>query len=429
MALVAVLLWRKGRPLALRVVRAFFVPKLAFVWLLMSLYVAVCVWLLAKLNLWEWPNLKSTLLWWLSVGFGSVFEAVQLKDKPNILRKLVRDAFKLSAVILFVVELVSFPLWIEVLMLPLLALLTVLTTVAEHQKDQPGIPQVLKLLRGLQITTGLVIFGVSCWLVASSVTTFWSLTTLREFGLPLLLWLMFVPFIFLLAVFLVYEEAFISLRVRPVQAPIARYARWRALVAFGWNIDGVRRLARDIWLRDITDKQGINTAIREIKNLLRLEKNPPAVSHAEGWSPYAARLFLKEYGLVTDDYHRTRSDWFAHTPSVQLNKEVLTDRASYSLNGNDRAVTRLRLEVDGSEKSDTGEVQRAFDERARTLLTKALGDERATTAYVGALAAEPEAFVVDGIQVSLSRSRWGDSGLGRYSRELSIRHPEHREVG
>lgn len=424
--LAALLLWKKGRPLALDVTRAFFVPKLAQIWLLMSLYVAACVWLLAWLNLWEWPNLKSTLLWWLTVGFTCVFEAQRLKDKPRTLRKLVRDAFTLSVVILFIAELVSFPLWVELLMLPSLVFLTLLIAVGEHQTDKPGVPRVLKLLRGLQMLAGLIILSFSYWLVAGSVTEFWSLNTLREFGLPLLLWLMFVPFIFLLAVYMTYEEAFIHLQIRPKQTSIVRYARWRALFAFGWNIDGVKRLVRDMRGRDIADKQGIKEAIGEIKRLLKIEKSPPAVTRAEGWSPRAARLFLQEYGLVTDDYHRTQWEWFAHIPSVKLNDKVLADRISYYLTGNERAVTRLRLALDGSNQNDAKEAQRAFDERALTLLAKAFDAERATTIYVRAQASEPDALVIDGTRVSLDRSDWGDSRLGGYVRNLTIQHLKHQ---
>lgn len=175
-------------------------PKLALLWLLMSLYVGACVWLLAWLNLWDWPNLKSTLLWWLTVGFTSVFEAQQFKDEPHVLRKLVRDAFTLSAVVLFIAELVSFPLWVELLMLPSLVAITLLIAVGENQTDKLGVPRVLKLLRGLQMLAGFAILSLSYWLVAARITEFWSLNTLREFGLPFLLWLMFIPFIFLLAV-------------------------------------------------------------------------------------------------------------------------------------------------------------------------------------------------------------------------------------
>jgi len=424
--LAAVLPWKKGRPLAFNVVRAFFMPKLALIWLLMSFYVAACVWLLAWLNLWDWPNLKSTLLWWLTVGFTSIFEAQRLKDKPHVLRKLVRDAFTISAVILFIAELVSFPLWVELLMLPALVLLTLLTAVGEHQTDKPGVPRVLSLLRGLQILAGLTILGFSYRLVAASVSEFWSLNTLREFGLPLLLWLMFIPFIFLLAVYMTYEEAFIHLQVRPKQAPIVRYTRWRALFAFGWNIDGVKRLARDTRGRDIADKQGIKEAIREIRRLIKIEKNPPTVMRAEGWSPYAARLFLEEHGLVTNDYHRTQYEWLADIPSVKLNDKVLSDRISYYLTGNERAVTRLRLALDGSNQNDTREAQRAFDERALTMLTKAFDAERATTIYTRAHASEPETWIVDGIRVSLDRSDWGDAHLGGYVRSLTIQHPKHQ---
>ncbi|MBP6020038.1 MAG: hypothetical protein KA735_11140 [Burkholderiaceae bacterium] len=423
--LAAVLLRKNGRPLALNAARAFFAPKLALIWLLMSLYVAVCVWLLAWFSLWEWPNLKSTLLWWLTVGFTGIFEAQRLKDKPNALRKLVRDAFTLSAVILFITELVSFPLWVELLMLPALVLLTLLIVVSEHQTDNPGAPLVLKLLRGLQMLAGILLIGVSYWLVVGSITKLWSLNTLREFGLPFLLWLLFIPFVFFLLVYMTYEEVFVRLQIRPKQAPIVRYARWRALFAFGWNIDELKRLARDMRGRDITDKQGIKDAIQEIKRLRKIERNPPTVTRSEGWSPHAARLFLEEYGLITDDYHRTQWAWFAHIPSVKLNDKVLADRMSYYLTGNQCVVTQLRIALDGSNQNDTKEAQCAFDERALTLLAKTFNAEQARMIYARAQAFEPDALVIDGIRVSLDESDWGDTRLGGYVRNLTIQHPKH----
>lgn len=423
--LAVILLWKKGRPLALNVVRAFFSPKLALIWLLMSLYVASCVRLLACLKLWDWPNLKSALLWWLLVGFTCIFEAQQLKDNPQPLGKLVRDAFKLSVVVIFIAELVSFPLWVELLVLPTLLFLTLLITVSEYQADKPGMPRLLSLLRGLQVFAGLLILGSSYWLVASSITEFGSMNTLREFALPLLLWLIFIPFIFLLAVYMTYEEAFISLKVRQKHASIVRYARWRALFAFGWNIDGVKRLARDIRGRDITDKQSISEAIYEIKQLFKIEKNPPVVARSEGWSPYVARLFLAEYGLVTDDYHRTLWGWNANIASVKLREQVLADRASYYIKGDERAVTHLRFTLDGLNQNDLIEAERAFDERALTLLANAVDAEQAMAIYVWVQTNKPEPVMIGDIQVSLDRSDWGDSRSGGYALNLVVQHSKH----
>ena len=427
--LIALMFWKKGLPLVLDVVRTFFSLKLIPIWVLMSLYVASCVCLLACLNLWDWPNLKSTLLWWVTVGFTCGFEAQRFKYESHPIRKLVYKAFTISTIIIFIAELVSFPLLIELLIFPILLLLTALIAVCEHRTDEPGIRQTLSLLRRFQMLIGIAILGFSYWLVAKSIPKFWSLNTLREFGLPLLLWLMFIPFIFLLAIYMTYEEIFIRLQLRPKQASIVHYTRWRSLFAFGWNIDGIKRLVRDVQERDITDKQGVNDAIREIKQLAKIAKNPPAVTCAEGWSPYAARLFLEEYGLITDDYHRTQWEWFAHIPSVKLNDKVLADQMSYYLTGNERAVTQLRLTLDGHNQNDVEEARCAFDERAVLLLTKIFDAERAATIYARAQTSEPEVTMIDGVQVWLDQSDYGDVCRGGYVRNLTIRHPTHQLAG
>ena len=421
----ALAVWEKGRPHMLGLVRTFFAPALTQIWLLMSFYVAICVWFLAWISLWEWPNLKSTLLWWLTVGFTCIHEAQRLKDEPRMLRNLLSEAFTLSVVILFIAELVSFSLWVELLMLPSLVSLSLLVAVSEYQKDKPGVPRVLRLLRVLEVLAGSLVLGISFWLVASNVDEFWSLNTLREFGLPLLLWLLFVPFIFLLGVYMTYAEAFVQLQTRPKQGAIVRYARWRALFAFGWNFDAMKRLARDVRVRGICDKHGVKEAIREVKRLLKKEKNPPTVSRNEGWSPHEARRFLEEFGLVTDDYHRTEWEWCAQTPPVKLDDKMMADRISYYFSGNENSVTHLRLRLDGSDANHTQGAARTFDERALALLAKAFDPEQAATIYAGAQAAEPEALVIDDMRVLLDRSDWGNSRLGWYVRKLSIWHPRH----
>lgn len=425
--LLAVLLTKKGRPLAFSVVRAFFVPKLALIWLAMSLYVVACVWLLAWLNLWDWSNLKSTLLWWLAVGFTGVFKAQELKDRPHLLGKLVREAFTLSAVVVFIAELVSFPLWVELPMIPAVFFISMLIAVGENNVDDPGIHRVVRFLRGFQVVVGVTIFSFSVLMIAGDIYNIISIKNIREFFMPFLLWIMFIPFIFTISVYMAYEEVFIHLQMKTKQAPIVQYARWRAIFAFGWNIDGVKRLSRDIRSRDIADKQGVKEAIGEIKRLFKAEKNPPLVTSAEGWSPYAARIFLEEYGLDTEDYHRSQWEWCAHRLSVKLSNEVLADRISYYVSGHEFAVTRLRLALDGSNQNDEKQAQRAFDERALTLLAKIFEAGEATAIYSRAQASELEAVVIDGVRIWLEQSNWGDDRLGGYVRNLIIQHPTHRD--
>src|SRR3546814_9142078 len=83
-------------------------------------------------------------------------------------------------------------------------------------------------------------------------------------------------------------------------------------------------------------------------------RRPPRSTRTDTLFPYTT-LFRSEYGLVTDDYHPTQWEWFAHVRSVKLNDRVLADRISYYLTGNERTVTRLRIALDGSNQNNRSE--------------------------------------------------------------------------
>lgn len=428
LVLTAILLWRKGRSSALNVIRAFFAFKLSIVWLFMSLYVAGSVWLLACLGLWDWPNLKSTLPWWMMVGFTCVWKAQKIQDQPHILRQLIRETLTLSAVIIFIAELVSFPLFVELLLFPFLAGLTLFITTAESQMSTPGIHQLVQLLRSLQILIGFTILSISYWFVASDITKFWSLNTLREFGLPLMLWIMFVPFLYLLAVYMTYEASFMRLKIRPKQAPIVNYAWRSALFNFGCNIEGVKRFARSMRVLEITDKQGVQDTLREVKETLKIEKKPPVITRAEGWSPFAARKFLEEYDLTTEDYHRTPWDWSTSSPLINIKNMFLADQISYDFSGNKDAVTQLRIRLKGSNRNDEQEAQHTFDKYALALLEKALNISQPEKIYAYVQQLEPEPLVTDDIDIFIDQEKWGDTRQGGYERSLTIRHSKHPKI-
>lgn len=421
----ALSVWKRGRKSLLAVIRAFFGRKLVLVWVTMTLYVSACVYLLAWLNIWVWPNFKSTLIWWLTVGFISMFEAERLKERPDKFRKLVLKSFTITAVLIFVVELVSFPLWIEFLMLPALVFLTLLIAVAEQKPEHAN---ALKLFKSVQVLFGLLIFGFSVALVVNNGDEFWSLNTLREFALPFMLWLLFVPFIYLLAMLMAYEESFVRLRLGPQTSPVIRYARWRALLAFRFDIDAVKRLSRNLRMWDIKEKAGVRAAIREIRMLQKRQKNPPPVDPADGWSPYESGIFLQEHGVVTDDYHRVMWGWHATSPNIKLCDKFLADRVSYEISGNEHTVTELSLLLNGWKNDDDQEMQLTFDVLALTLMSKVLDTDLTQQVFASAIALTPEAVELEDIKVLYEYEEWGKGKVASISRKLTIRHARHDEI-
>lgn len=123
-----------------------------------------------------------------------------------------------------------------------------------------------------------------------------------------------------------YETAFTYLKVRPEQQPIANHARRMALLTFGCNLNVVECFTQYIKLFDISDKEGIRSAIKEVKIIRKKNKNPSLVEPSEGWSPSNTQELLAEYDLKTEDYHRTPWQWIANSPFKEMQNNGLVGR-------------------------------------------------------------------------------------------------------
>lgn len=116
--IAGVMMWGKSRQHLGPLLNAFFSPALTKIWAAMTAYTIACVFLLHVLHGWEWKNLKTTLVWWITFGFASIGEAQKISDERDVFRRLLRDAVNITAVIVFLSEVKSFPLWGEMIRYP-----------------------------------------------------------------------------------------------------------------------------------------------------------------------------------------------------------------------------------------------------------------------------------------------------------------------
>lgn len=116
--IAGVMMWGKSRQHLGPLLKAFFSPALTKIWAAMTAYTIACVFLLHVLHGWEWENLKTTLVWWITLGFASIWEAQKISDERDAFCRLLRDAVNITAIIVFLSEVKSFPLWSEMILLP-----------------------------------------------------------------------------------------------------------------------------------------------------------------------------------------------------------------------------------------------------------------------------------------------------------------------
>jgi hypothetical protein len=240
-----------------------------------ALYSAACVWLLWQLGLWEAANLKTTLLWGLTFAFVTMMDIAKLETEPRPLRRVAKEAVNATALIVFVAEFYSLPLWGELILVPLLVMIGGMIVVGQ---SRPDAAPAVRLLIFLQVVAGSSLLIYSLGHIVQELRDFATLITARELAVPMLLSLMFLPFLYLLILWVSFENASLRLWATMGDRKLRRYAISRGMVAFRTDTDLFRRLMRKIQQEEIQDREGIRRAIGQLRELRRRERNPPEVA-------------------------------------------------------------------------------------------------------------------------------------------------------
>jgi hypothetical protein len=423
-AIAAVLaLWQRTGPKLGGVIRAFFAWKLQVIFALMTIYTVVAVALMFALNIWEWQNLKTTLLWWITVGFGSVFEAQRLAKEPGSFRRLVSEAVGFAAAIAFIVsEFGSFPLIVE-LIIPLPIVFIALVQAVAATQPKGGV--LLKPLGCLMTIIGIVFLSWSIKQIAEVPAAFFQWNTLREFTVPIILSIAFIPFLYGLGMFMEHETLFSSLKVMWARSDLAAYAQRRSLFAFGFDLDAMQRLARDLKMNDVADRQGVEDAINQVRKLKRRERNPAATPPERGWSPYEAIRFLEAEGVVANDWHPSFGEWRAESAPVKLGEGYTPNSVIYYLSGSEYAVTRIVLMLDADYRNDTKVADASFYAMVVRLLERTLPLPQAQAIFERLHDQTDIVIREDGWRFSMTRDDRGTPQFGGYARNFKLTHPAH----
>ncbi|NUG22299.1 hypothetical protein, partial [Acinetobacter lactucae] len=123
---------------------AFFVKQIISVLGLMIVYIVFIVYTLSEINLWNTGQLKNTIFWSISVGFMSIFNMESIKKDKSFFKHSVIDNFKLLAILQFIVGVYTFPIWIEILLVPILVLIGAMLAIAESEKKHYQVKTLLE---------------------------------------------------------------------------------------------------------------------------------------------------------------------------------------------------------------------------------------------------------------------------------------------
>ncbi len=209
----------------------------------MLAYVALVIVAFAEVGLWHLWMLKDTLFWLFGTAIILLANLEKATKEEHHFRKLALDNLKFAVVLDFVLNLYVFKVFVELLLLPVLAFLAMLAVVAGTKDEYAPAKKLVNAV------TALIGFGFLIYAVLSMTHDFHDFATLKnleDFLVPIILTVTFLPFVYGVALFSTYELLFVrlNLRLRDNQE-LATYTKRRVLKVCGLRLRKVNRFAKE----------------------------------------------------------------------------------------------------------------------------------------------------------------------------------------
>ncbi|MHB1058596.1 MAG: hypothetical protein ACYC0F_12040 [Rhodanobacter sp.] len=217
--------------------------------------------LLRHLDLWTLYQFKITMLWFFVAGIPSLMNTTAISEDPTLLRAAVAKNFKLSVLLDFFINLFKLPLLAELIFVPFTALLGGLLAVAQSDEKYGSVK---KLLDWVMISIGLVMFVFEVYKALTSFNTIANASTLRDFTLPIIYNITFIPLLWVMSLYSAYESVFCRLQFVIRDRALHPYTRRKLIVCFRTDIVALHRWLKAAWSENFASRSDVAQSIATV---------------------------------------------------------------------------------------------------------------------------------------------------------------------
>ncbi|GEM66246.1 hypothetical protein SF1_42280 [Sphingobacterium faecium NBRC 15299] len=341
---IILLILRSTRPLVIEVLKAVFSIKLITIFTLAIIYNIVSIIILSNLGFWNRGLVLESTIWCFFSGLSLIVKILKSEDIVKFFKSIILDHFRILALVEFIIGVYTFSLGYELLLTIFSS--TVLIIKLFSEKD-PKYIKVTKLMDKLLLILGVILLINILKQLVTDSTTLFNIQNLKKILLPLILTILFSPFIYLTRIYSKYEDSYFVLKRFIKDKQLLQYSFLMAMIHFRCDTKVLERW-RIHWLREQPkDKDAISKSINDLKKLIKKEISAPLeIPPNEGWYPYTAKNFLSGQGLETRYYenHTNDKEWYAVSDYKSINLvQVLNNTINYTVLGYANTVKRLEL--------------------------------------------------------------------------------------
>ena len=261
--------YSKVRKSFFQLIKTFFAWKLTVSYMLMFTYIACLIRVLQVMKIWKIDQIPLTVLWCVCVAFVMLFNFQKANDQ-KFFKNSVKDNIKGLVFLEFFINLYVFNFWIEFMIVPISAIIGGMKAIAERNKEYEIVD---KLLNFILVTFGLFLLFYASYKVITDFDNFVTIQNLQSFYMPILLSILFIPFVYIAALIAAYETLFTRLQFFVPDKAVLRYAKFKTILSIKFNLSKLNRWS------DYINKNWRFKNNNEVKEAVAAFKQVPAFSN------------------------------------------------------------------------------------------------------------------------------------------------------
>ncbi len=228
--------------------------------IVMILYISLIIFIFFSLQFWDVSLLKDTIFWAFGVAFVLFFNTTKAIKEDDFFKKTILDNLKLILILEFILNLYSFNIYIELIIVPFLIFIVLLSAFSNGKEEYKLTKRFFDYLIAI-IGIGYLIYAI--FNIIIDFNNFATLTNLKSFLLPPILTIIFLPFIYFIALYSLYQTFFIRIKFGTYNnKKIEKYTRKKVFKMCLLNFNKLKKISKELMWFKAKDK-------KEVKELLR----------------------------------------------------------------------------------------------------------------------------------------------------------------
>lgn len=311
--------------------------------ILIILYTIGLAYTLHILKIWDSTQLKNTFFWFFTFAIGTLFQLNSIKkDSNNFFSDTLKSLLSLTVFLQFIINFQTFGFLVEfIIIIPTLTILSILSASFSKDDDHKKLKKSIDLLLSIIALSFIINFTIN---FVQNYKSFLNTQTLKDFFIPVLLTIFYLPAFWFLLLYVKYEEIFVRLHFFIKNKKLINLSKLLIIINFRHKKDLLESWFDHIKIHHISNSKELYKSIKLIRKRKAKEKNPSMIPLQTGWAPHKAKAYLKELNLTVGYKDIDDEVWFG-SKVIELNNSFFPPSLSYYIQGDEVIVKQLKLKL------------------------------------------------------------------------------------